>query len=187
MDCDKASEYMMKFMDGLLAEKEAVVLHKHVEGCAGCKEDFIIYSQILMNFEVDTEAEAPVGFVEAVMARIDVLPVHAVIKTGAGDTVLCAVWGTVSVMLGLGSLLVLNRDSVIAFVSSQPGLSAYADALTPVTAYMTELADNFGLVFQSAITAAAGFVGWIKYVCLASFVILAIVQFFLYRRGKVEA
>jgi len=74
MDCDKAGDFMMKYMDGVLTDSEAASLNRHIKTCSLCKVDFLAYDGIMNNFSEMTLSEAPEGFESRVMDLIMQLP-----------------------------------------------------------------------------------------------------------------
>ncbi|MFV0518724.1 MAG: anti-sigma factor family protein [Lachnospirales bacterium] len=51
MNCNCASELMMKYMDGTLQQDEGIELKKHLSSCNKCKEEFAIFEDMLKNFD----------------------------------------------------------------------------------------------------------------------------------------
>lgn len=74
MNCERANELIMKYMDGTITENEAIQLNLHINECQTCKEEFAVYDSILEEFESFKYVEPPKGFDEAVMEKIHALP-----------------------------------------------------------------------------------------------------------------
>jgi len=187
MECSKANELMMKYMDGTLSEQDAGRLRKHIDQCEGCKADFTVYDEIVSAFEMPEETFAPDGFVEAVMTKINALESASVKATVKADSILLTVWGLFTVLLGLGCVLALNREPISAYLAAQPALAGYMDMLAPIGVMVGEFVSGIAASAEALFSQASTFVAGAKYVVLGIAACLALVQVFLSRRERVAA
>ena len=187
MECSKANEMMMRFMDGTLSEDDAARLHKHLASCDGCRADFAIYDEIVADFLTLEETPAPDGFVEAVMARVEALePVSKKVNEKI-DNILVAVWGGFSVLFGLGFALSLNREAVMSFLASQPAFAGYMETLAPVAVMVGDFVTGLGAAAETLFTQSLAFLSGAKYIVLAIAACLALATVILTRREKAAA
>jgi len=186
MECSKANELMMKYMDGALSEADAERLHKHIAQCDMCKADFMIYDEIVSEFSTLDEAPAPDGFVDAVMAKIGALETESASAKASvkADNILVTVWGIFTVLLGLGFVLALNRDAVSTFLASQPALAGYMETLAPLGVMVGDFAAGITAVTQDLFAQAAVLLADVKYVILGIAACLALAPVVLSVREK---
>lgn len=187
MDCKKANDLMMKFMDSELNEDDAFLLKEHVNNCHSCKEDFIIYNQILEEFsDLNNVISAPDDFEINVMSKINDLGniySNAEIRK---DNVFCILWGLFSVFAGLGTMLVLYKESIINFLSGTPNMSKLIQYLEPVEVFADNFKYSFIQLVNSVMSVATEYAVNLKYVSLIIFILLIAAQYFIYKKDKVE-
>ena len=72
LDCKKAENLIMKYMDGELSPEDAQLLNDHIKCCEKCREEFFVFDAMMQNAaEVSKEViRAPEGFEKAVMSKI---------------------------------------------------------------------------------------------------------------------
>ena len=183
MECDKIELLMMKHMDGALTEDEKERLEKHIRSCEKCGEDFLIYEEI-QNGLPEPMIFAPDNFETLVMEKINALPENKKFA-GSIDNLLCVVWGIFSVMFGLGFLAVMNKESVIAYISENPSLSGYTDILVSISNF----AESAGTMVMEAVTGASaevsGYISASRYIILLIIAVLAVLQYVVYKKNKV--
>ena len=185
MNCSKADEYFMKYIDNCLTAAEAEKLHKHLAVCEKCRADFAIYDSIAGEFsDMEFIIDAPAGFEEAVMEKIKELPAPKAALEKSINTVLMAVGiGFVSI-LALGFIIFINRDIIIELAGNYPQLAGYVAFLTPVSEYVTSFMGNIWNVALNFSVAAFAFVSGYKYVILVAALALLAIQFALRGRSK---
>jgi len=181
MDCEKANDLMMKYMDGILTEPEAQSLHGHIKVCGRCKEDFLIYDGIMGDFSKMTLSEPPEGFEMRVMNIVRQLP-----ETGLKSVrrSLYGVLGVFSVLLGLGIIMNMNRESLLNWIGRYPQFKPLLDAYAPI-------ADAFGKISMQVSAALSQVSAYLQqaasnlyYVPLLLFLALAAAQLFIYKRER---
>ena len=186
MDCNRAYELFMKYMDDTMDESEAANLGRHLSGCPQCAADFEIYDEILTGFSKIDLIHAPEGFEEHVMQRVAELPSPAVKLNSSIDNMMCLIWGSVSVLFGIGFLMTLNRGAIMEYLYSHPELTGYASILEQVGEYGAELAGNLMITVNQTITSAAEYASVSRYALLAVLAVLAVAQIVIHRRSDVE-
>jgi ribose/xylose/arabinose/galactoside ABC-type transport system permease subunit len=179
-DCELASIYMMKFMDGVITDEEAAQLNKHILTCKRCREDFIMYDQIMREFTKITLTEAPTDLEEKVMARIRCIP--AQVTALPSERVLYGIWGVVSVLIAFGLIIGMNKDYLLNALSANsffaPLVSFFTTASYVVSDYSTGVTDSF----RYFLTQINHFAYHYQIIFLVAAVLLASVQVFLYRK-----
>jgi hypothetical protein len=177
----------MKYMDQTITEKEALALHEHLSECEECMEDFKIYDEIMMSF-----AEAPLetladDFEDCVMEKIAACGVAYEKRSMAVDSFVTFVIGTVSVLFGLGFMLVVNREQIMNYLMTSALFGDYARAISPMVNVVIEYTQNFINIVSNFAGAAGGLIADYKYVVLTGFVILLVAQYILRKKeDKVE-
>jgi len=185
MDCPEAGEIMLKFMDGPLSARENTELEQHAEQCPACAEDFAAYTQMMADFSETELISAPDGFEEAVMRKIRELPVIAR-SSEFFDSVVYGIWGAFSVLIGLGFILILNRDALLAGMSQNPAYANLMALISPVYAYVAEAAGRVANGWEAVMSDVSAYSEQIKYAVVAIFAVLAAVQFFMHRREPLK-
>lgn len=178
---------MMEYMDGFLNDEEAAELGKHVSECEICKEDFLLYNKILEDFsDIHNIISAPDGFEEQVMIKIEALEHIYVNSEARTDGILCTLWGTFSILAGIGTILFVNKEAITNFMLQTPSLSAYANMLAPVENYVLQFKDSFLASVNTIMQAISAYAVSLKYVSLIAFILLIAAQYFIYKKDKVE-
>jgi len=176
----------MSYMDGSLTARQQAELERHASSCAPCAEDFAVYRGIMADFSETALISAPEGFDEAVMEKIRALPAISRPREFF-DSVVFGIWGVFSVLMGLGVVLALNKDTLLAGMSQNPAYINLMALINPISAYVSDAAGGVAKVWQNAVNAVSAYAGPIKYAVVAAFVLLAAVQFFVHKNDKVEA
>jgi len=187
MECSKANEMMMQYMDGTLSEGDAERLRRHLAQCDTCRADFAIYDEIVTDFQELEETPAPDGFVAAVMEKIEALESVSVKSNEKIDNILVAVWGAFSVLFGLGFAIVLNREAVMEFLSAQPVLAGYMETLAPIGVIVGDFVTGLGTATGAFFAQSLSFLNGTKYIILAIAACLALATVVLTRRDKTRS
>ncbi|MCL2377276.1 MAG: zf-HC2 domain-containing protein, partial [Defluviitaleaceae bacterium] len=147
--CEKYSELMMKYMDGLLDDFEQMNLDKHIEACEACREDFAIYQEMLTSFDHNNMEiiEAPENFVASVMEKVDDInlyfPQKVRDKGKVVDSIIFAVWAFLASAFVAGTVLFLQGEAIFGWLNAN-GLHAIVNVLQPFTNFMTGLGQALG-------------------------------------------
>jgi len=184
LNCNKADLLIMKYMDGLISDEEIIKLKEHISVCDKCKEDFMVYNKILDEFSDNSNIiNAPSDFEEQVMAKIDFVYSG---NTERSINILCFIWGLFSVFAGLGTILIINKEKIIEFISNVPNLSGYLELISKAEIYAEEFKNSFISVVETTFNTCTHYIDSLKYVSLIIFVILIAAQYLIYKKGKVE-
>ncbi|MDR1560077.1 MAG: zf-HC2 domain-containing protein [Clostridiales bacterium] len=184
MECEKAGDLMMKYMDGVLTDAEAASLNRHIQTCGHCKEDFLVYDGIMNDFSDMTLSEAPEGFERRVMAIIAQLP-----EMGAKSVNLpvYGIIGVFSLLLSLGFILVMNKEAMLSWMYQYPELEPLRNLFVPASAAV----DDISMQVSSALAQMSSYLRQagsnLSYVTLILFGLLAAAQFVIYRRERAVA
>lgn len=147
MECRRANELIMKYMDSEINEKEAFELHNHTANCEECRVMFALYAEIMDGFDMTEEIEAPLGFEEAVMESIaNVVPGY---RQSFTMNLGCIMLSIFSVLAGLGTLLVIRREYIMEYMINTPGLEKYTDNFQYVSGYLDRLGNSVISLIQS--------------------------------------
>ncbi|MCL2617526.1 MAG: zf-HC2 domain-containing protein [Defluviitaleaceae bacterium] len=152
----------MDYMDGRLGEAQLNMLHKHMESCPQCREDFELYIAIQDTLHEDMPKHAaPEGFDDAVMRRIAELPDEA----GASNA--GYVWGGAA-----AAALVLAP-----MLEGIPVVGGYVERAGAVAASIAYAAGGTSVVLLEMLAQA-------QIVVLCIFVCLTLLQFAVYKQEK---
>ena len=182
MDCDKATDLMMKYMDGVLSEAEAASLNGHITECAQCKEDFLAYDGIMGNFSGMTLCEPPEGFELRVMSIIRQLPEMGLKSVHRS---LYGVLGVFSFLLGLGIILDMNKDAALDWMGRYPQFKPLLDVYAPVSEAVRNISHQVSLALSMVSSYLQQVSSGLYYVPLLIFGVLAAAQFIIYRKERV--
>jgi len=156
MVCEKSNELMMRYMDGLLDSFDEMNLTKHIETCETCREDFEIYKEMLVGFDLKNMeiVDAPDGFDDAVMAQIDNINIYFPEKVrNKGvilDRVIFVAWGLMAATIAAGLTLFLFNEQIFAWLYEQ-GLYGAATALYPIASYVADFGTTAAAFFGGII------------------------------------
>ena len=147
MDCRRANELIMKYMDSEINENEALELHNHTEICDECRGMFALYSEIMDGFDMIDEIEAPSGFEDDVMAGIaNVVPGY---RQSFTMNLGCIILSVFSALAGLGTLLVIWREYIMEYMVNTPGLDKYTGNFQYISGYLDRLGNSLVSLIQS--------------------------------------
>ena len=184
MECDSMDLLMMKHMDGAIDMDEAARLECHIRSCEKCREDFILYGEIMRGLPSQT-VFAPDNFEKLVMEKIYALPENKKFSFPI-DRLLCVVWVVFTALSGLTLLAVMNKDAVIGYISGRPSLNACADALLAVSRFTESAASVFWDLAGSVSASISGYIISSRYMLMLIVAVLAMVQFVIYRKNSAE-
>jgi len=149
MVCEKSNELMMRYMDGLLDDFDEMNLHKHLETCDACSEDFAVYTEMLMgfnhnNFEV---VDAPEDFAANVMAQIDDINLYFPEKVRnrgrVFDICLFALWGAMLAVITSAALIYGFNEQISTWLATNELHALYA-AYAPVADFVVGFGTSLG-------------------------------------------
>ena len=182
MECEMANDLMMKYMDGILTETEAASLNSHITACGQCKEDFLAYDGIMENFSGMELCEPPEGFELRVMSIIRQLP-EVGLKPAYRS--LYGVLGVFSVLLGLGIILDMNKEAVLAWMGLYPQLKPLLNIYLPVADAVRDISNQVSMMLSQVSSYLQQISSGLYYVPLLLFGVLAGAQFVIYRKERI--
>jgi hypothetical protein len=96
------------------------------------------------------------------------------------------IWGVFSVLVAFGYLLGKSKDFVIQWLAAHETLYPLAAVFTTVSETIASMTNALTAEFQRVTLLAGDVFAHMQFVLLAVAILLAVVQFFLYRKDKVE-
>jgi hypothetical protein len=186
LDCNIAEKYFMKYMDGSLEKKEATLLNGHLLVCDKCKEEFFIYDKLLEDFKQMELTQAPSDFEEKVMQEILTMDYDFVYNKNNGliDNIVFIVWGAISVLLGLGFMLVLGNKQILSYLSENEKLNTYVQVFEPITNYLSTLINTVISTINTNIVGTTDFISMSRYYLLGILAIFAYIVYFRNEKAK---
>lgn len=181
LDCSKTEDYLMKYMDNNLTSKEANELNRHISCCEKCKEEFMVYDQMMTEFmEMELDV-APEGFELRVMEKVKELePISSNVEN-AVDGVFWFIWGFVSVVMGLGFMLTIYKDNVLSLLKANTDLGWLLDIFEPISTFVSGIANSVISNITSGLLSTTTFIESIRIVVL---LVLVVMAFVLIHRGR---
>ena len=181
MVCDKAGGLMMKYMDGILTDAEAVSLNRHITSCGRCKEDFLAYDSIMQGFSELTLTEAPEELEQNVMDIIIRLPD---VRPKSVSHQLSGILGVFSVLISLGFIIIMNKEAIMDWMYQYPQFKPLLNIFVPVSTAV----NSISLQVSGAVSQVSSFLRQagsnLYYVPLMAFGVLAAVQFVIYKKER---
>lgn len=186
MECSRSDKLIMKYMDSTITKNEAEMLHKHLSECSDCMEDFKIYDEIMTDFAEVELVPAPDNFEDAVMAKVLECGVEYGKRANAADSLFTFVIGAVSVLFGLGFMLVVNREQIMSYLLESDIFGPYAKTVSPMVNVVMEYTNSFINQITDFASGIGGIISDYKYIVLVGFVALLVAQYILRKKDKVE-
>lgn len=187
MDCKKANDLMMKYMDMTMTEKEANALKEHIGKCAECYEDFLTYNEILEGFSDNSDnIAAPEGFEACVMEKIYGLGEIYKEKENSFYPFFYGIWCVISMLCGFGMLLILNKEAIMNYLSSNAMLSGYVKYFEAIESYGLQFKANILNLLDMLLSSIGGYISNIQFVAVVALFILISAQIIIFRKNKVE-
>ncbi len=112
MNCDQSNDYMMKYLDGDLSDKEHAELIHHINKCSTCCTEFQTYNSIVKSLEEDKGIEPPEDFEIKVMSKINLMDNQIKIKKEKRLVILCFL-SSMLLTCGIIACSVFFRDYVL--------------------------------------------------------------------------
>ncbi len=177
MKCYNTEKYIMKYMDGEMTKQEAEELNQHIQECQKCKEDFLFYDDLLQLFEEMPLYEAPADFEKNVMLQIQALPEQ---KISIKDKIVGYIWGTFTILFGLGAVLVFYKESIFHLLEKNIYFNQWVKNIAPIEhniaqqeqAFQTAI-EHFMLWTDQILTKGFSFLLFLLcFVCAVQYVLL---------------
>ncbi len=183
MTCEKAEQWMMRYMDGTLTEAQAEALADHVETCKQCKEAFLAYDQMMESFAALPQVVAPEGLEEAVMLQIQAIPApQRAVRYSKKDRLKFWFGGAFALLFGLGAWLVSNQEQVLTYLANNEATGQYAKALLPVAQMMHSQRNELLVVIEQVLMRADAILTALAGPLLLAILGLCVVQVMRLRR-----
>lgn len=180
MDCKKADQFMMKYMDDVIAEDEKLELDEHLKLCEDCREAFTIYGEMSDYFSTVELIEAPENFEMCVMEKISLLPKASEQSAETTDNLIHIACGMAFVLFGICIIAVINNEAVLRYVSG-------GEVLLPLAVYLQGFIDTASSIVYDIFKSFNAFIAQAKYYMLAVLVFIIALQVFVYKNDKAEA
>ena len=184
MECEKAGGLMMKYMDGVLTDAEAISLNRHIKTCGHCKEDFLAYDGIMKDFSEMTLSEAPEGFEYRVMEIITRLPET---RPKAAGRPLTGVFGIYTVLLSLGFILNVNKEAIIEWMYNYPQFEPLLNIIVPISTAINSISFQVSAAVLQGLSYLEQAGGSLHYILLLLFGVFAAAQLVIYKRERTVA
>lgn len=146
MNCEKANELIMKYMDGTITEDEAVILNSHINLCDTCKSEFEAYDSILSEFDSFEYVEPPLGFEEIVMDKINALPDFAFVTEKSTNRIIYSVF---TVLCAFAFFLWTFKIPLLNMMAKQPLLTDKVNQMFDVLAKHNFVINSVNLEINS--------------------------------------
>lgn len=186
MDCNQADKLIMKYMDGVLSIEEANKLNLHIAECDSCREGFFAY-QMMMEELQDNILEAPDGFETKVMERIKDIDLDYKIKeTMPIENITAMIWGTFSLLFGIGVLLFIYRQPVLEYLLQNPYTGDWAQAMVPTVDILSAYINDVKNKFEDILSNGNQIITSLRMVLVPALAVLGSIQYYIYRKKKVE-
>lgn len=187
MDCRIANDLMMKYMDAILTKKEAEALNGHVCSCESCKEDFMLYGQLVDEFDEESAQlyEPPLDFEDCLMKKIDdIVPDYC--KVHSQDTVMGFIFGAFTMIFGAGIIVAMYKDEIMAAAGGYPFVATVMNGATVLANQIMLLGNELTAKLVYYFNNMNALIDTARYGILAIVVALIGVQVFLYSKNKVK-
>ncbi|NLK97601.1 anti-sigma factor family protein [Defluviitalea saccharophila] len=187
MECNHADKLIMKYMDGILSMEEAQKLNLHITQCESCKESFFMYQMVMDELRDEAVSEAPDGFEAAVMAKIKDIEVDYKLKEPMPiDNLTAMLWGTFSLLFGIGVLLYIYNQPVLEFLLGNPYTKDWAQAMIPTVDVLSVYVSDIKSKLQELVSNGSQLFTSLKMIAIPVLAVLASIKYYIYRKQKVE-
>ncbi len=120
MDCNKANELMMDYMDFNLSDEDRFLLEHHLKECKTCKEEFEIYSNMLEEFSVVEDIHLPEDFEVQVMEKIEAIEPKYLKQKKDNNNLIYVFIGFMALSISIFNILSYNKDIILQNIQDMP-------------------------------------------------------------------
>ena len=187
MDCNKANQLMMKYMDFNISEEDEFLLKNHIKECSECNENFNLYTQILEEFSIDKEniIEAPEDFEVEIMKKIEHIEPRY-IKEKSNKNILCyTALAMTTFVFSLFLLLSFNKDLLLANTEKYPILDKYYTFFESILNFNIK-EDSFSSLLENLSFIMPYVINGLKYISILMIIFIIIGQYFLIKRKTLK-
>ena len=157
MKCDSSQNSIMQYYEKRLSPLKSLALHRHIHKCEDCRGLLLAMDEVSEIEEIEIEETlAPIGFTDAIMAKISKLPAHEAMPKKAPLEWMRFAGSIYILLLALGfSVLyhfdILQISGASAYTSLQNGgqaeafFSNIAQLGTQAASYTADALGGFGI------------------------------------------
>jgi predicted anti-sigma-YlaC factor YlaD len=152
MDCNKAAEATLQYMEKTIKPATAKALALHLLDCESCREYFTALDMTMDALDEGAVefSEAPPGFTESVMEKVNALPAYHEKKNTNYKLIMRIAGGITTVVMGVvlmitSGMTVVGQDGLFATISgwaesvvarfTQDGAGTFGTLLSNVPAF----------------------------------------------------
>lgn len=186
MNCKKAENFIMNYMDNTLSSAEAEELNKHLKTCESCKESFAVYEMMLDTFENADLTTAPNDFEQKLMIKIsNITPVYLIQNPISIESINSLIWGIFTILFGAGIILNIYSEPIMNYISQNQYIADFYTVITPIGNLISEYINNSFAYIESITISMSGIITYSKIACGILAVVLCFVQLRI-KRSKVD-
>ena len=187
MNCNKANQLMMDYLDLNISEENEFLLKNHLKECEECKESFNLYTQILDEFSLDKEniIEAPEDFEIEVMKKIEIIEPRYIKEKFNKTMVYYTILGMTCLSFSLFLLISFNKDSFLSNVSNSPILNKYYLFFESMFNINIQKI-NIHHLWENITNLTPLILEGLKYTSLIMIFFIIIGQYFVYKRKSIK-
>jgi len=180
LQCETAEPLFMGCMEGMLTVSEQEALTVHLDECKYCREEFEVYKAVWATLEAkEAESDAPRDFESGVMKKVESLPCKDSFFECAGFMLI----GIFAAVVGaLGTIFYQDIAYHVSQIIAAPEQLPIVGATLAGTG---EIAESTAAATGGVLLTLLEMVTQTRFVLLAIFVVLILLQFFIYRFKKV--
>ncbi len=187
MNCIKAENLIMDYIDNNLSSSEAEKLNEHLKNCENCREAFNIYEMMVDNFENLEFTSPPDDFEEKLMIKINAItPAYLNQKQISLDNIHSVIWGIFTIFFGFGIMLNMYRDSIITYLSQNEFIAEFYSVINPLANLVSDYINEIFVYVENITISMNGVLIYSKIICGILIAVLCFVQVWL-KRSKVDA
>lgn len=186
MDCNKANDLMMDYMDFNISEEDRFLLDKHLKECKQCREEFELYSQIITEFEIDKEQiETPCNFEEDIMKKIEDIEPEYIKKKEEKHIIAYVSLGLTALCIAIFTMLSSKEDILLNNIENMPIAYKYYsffDSFSNI--HLKDM--NFQTVLETINTCFPYVLEGIKYTSIVGIICIIIAQIYSTKKESLK-
>ena len=149
MDCTQSEIAIMQHVEKTITPEDARQLAKHVLTCKTCREDYLMFDEIIECLEDESFeiVSAPEGFTASVMTKVRDSVISAEefvfvkqnqIAVSGSNLVTRVLWGFSAVFIGIGLYFILNPDMFAALTATSPVMEGIVTSLSELGIHLSQ-------------------------------------------------
>ena len=176
MNCENSEQYFMLYMDNILSGEQAQEMNSHLKECDKCTEEFLLYDNIMSEFSKECIVEAKDNFEAVVMEKIKELN-HTFNKAeNRMDSFAYFVWGSVSVIFGLGFLLAFYREQIISGLATHEVFSPFIVVLEPIANFASSILLSIMSDVGNSVTLSSALFTEFRFYLIGSLIVIGLIS-----------